>query len=96
MIVNEYEPGQGISPHIDNVDLFEDIIVSLSLGSECVMQFEHKPTGRKVEHLLRRRSALLLHKEARYEWKHGIPSRKKDNGVDRSTRYSLTLRKMKV
>ena len=42
MIVNEYEPGQGISPHIDNVKLFDAVVVSVSLGSECVMQFTQK------------------------------------------------------
>ncbi len=40
LIVNEYQPGQGISPHIDNKTLFSDIIVSLSLGSNAVMIFE--------------------------------------------------------
>lgn len=39
MIINEYEPGQGISPHIDNINLFKDIIVSLSLSSDCIMIF---------------------------------------------------------
>ena len=34
IIINEYLPGQGISPHIDS-NSFGDIIVSLSLGSPC-------------------------------------------------------------
>jgi len=38
-IVNEYEPGQGISAHIDCVPCFDDTIASLSLGSGTVMQF---------------------------------------------------------
>jgi len=39
VIVNEYEPGQGIASHIDNAKLFDHIIVSLSLGSDVVMNF---------------------------------------------------------
>ena len=39
MIVNEYEPGQGINPHIDNTNLFRDTIVSVSLGSPTIMIF---------------------------------------------------------
>lgn len=39
LIVNEYEPGQGINPHIDNIKLFKSDIASLSLGSDCIMIF---------------------------------------------------------
>lgn len=39
LIVNEYEPGQGINSHIDNVNLFKEVVVSLSLGSNAVMNF---------------------------------------------------------
>lgn len=37
LIINEYNPGQGINPHIDNPILFSSPIVSLSLGSDCIM-----------------------------------------------------------
>lgn len=40
LIINEYTPGQGINPHIDNPTLFSSPIVSLSLGSDCVMEFD--------------------------------------------------------
>ena len=42
VIVNEYLPGQGISAHIDCEPCFQDTIVSLSLGSSCVMDFTNK------------------------------------------------------
>ena len=42
VIVNEYPPGQGISKHIDCEPCFKDTIVSLSLGSGCIMEFIHK------------------------------------------------------
>ena len=41
-IINEYLPGQGISSHIDCEPCFEDTIVSLSLGSGCIMDFTNK------------------------------------------------------
>lgn len=39
LIINEYEPGQGISAHIDNKILFSDVIVSLSMGSNAMVVF---------------------------------------------------------
>ena len=58
MIVNEYEPGQGINPHIDNTTLFRDTIVSVSLGSPTVMVFEKDK--KKTEFILKRRVALIM------------------------------------
>src|SRR5258708_6001689 len=39
LIINEYEPGQGISPHIDCRPCFGEVILSLTLGSTCIMEF---------------------------------------------------------
>lgn len=39
VIINEYQPGQGIASHIDCAPCFEDTIASVSLGSPCVMGF---------------------------------------------------------
>jgi hypothetical protein len=36
----------------------------------------------------------MMYGEARYEWKHGIPARKSDDGVARERRVSLTLRRV--
>lgn len=98
-IVNEYEPGQGISPHIDCVPCFDDVIASLSLGSPCVMQFAHPQSGEKQEILLQERSLIVITGEARYEWTHSIPARKADiiNGfkLNRTRRVSLTFRNVK-
>ncbi len=94
MIVNEYVPGQGIFPHVDDVSSFEDGIVSLSLGSAICMDLIKKPEAR--EGLLKRRSVIAFHGKARYEWRHGIRARKEDRGVKRGTRVSLTFRKMRL
>lgn len=96
VIINEYLPGQGIAPHIDCVPCFGDIILSLSLGSACVMQFTHATNRTQVALWLEPGSLLLLTGEARYRWKHQIPARKTDihanQRVPRQRRVSLTFR----
>ena len=42
LIINEYQPGQGIAPHIDCVPCFNDIIVSISLLDEYPMTFSNE------------------------------------------------------
>jgi len=96
MIVNEYHPGQGIFPHVDDVKSFRDGIVSLSLASPIIMDLVHNrdPSMRKEIHLSRR-SIIAFHDESRYQWRHGIAARRTDYGVPRERRVSLTFRKMK-
>ena len=92
-IVNEYTPGQGIARHIDCRPCFQNTIASLSLLSPCVMEFTSKADKTdKRELILEPRSLLVLRDEARYNWFHGIPARKKDDGVERSRRVSVTFR----
>lgn len=98
VIVNEYLPGQGISPHIDCVPCFTDTIASLSLGSPCVMEFTHNQTSEKISVLLEPRSLVVMQGDARYLWKHAIPARKTDKlsgkSFTRKIRVSLTFRKV--
>lgn len=99
VIVNEYEPGQGISSHIDCEPCFQNTIVSLSLGSGCIMNFTNKSDKtKKIPVWLAPRSLVVLSGEARYEWLHGISARKSDvwdgQTHDRKRRVSLTFRKV--
>lgn len=48
----------------------------------------------KVSIMLEPRSLLMMFGEARYDWKHGIPARKKDDGRLRGRRMSVTFRKV--
>ena len=91
VIINEYKPGQGVSPHIDCESCFGPRIFSLSLGSTAIMEFtlQGKP---KKEIVLAQRSLVMMYGEARSIWKHSIPARLKDNGIERGTRISLTFR----
>lgn len=99
VIINEYEPGQGIAGHIDCEPCFRDTIVSLSLGSGCVMDFTNKDDKtQKIPVWLAPRSLVVLSDEARYKWLHGIAARKSDpwegKKHERGRRVSLTFRKV--
>lgn len=118
-IVNLYHPGQGITPHVDLLNRFDDGIIGVSLCSGCVMTFERVAENPACEPerchwdlvesqsrwdlYLPERSILVLSKDARYGWTHGIPSRTHDlvEGEDRGqepclfrrgTRLSITFR----
>jgi len=97
MIVNEYLPGQGIAPHVDRISCFGNEIVSVSLGSPCVMKFSNRLRGKTVDVLLEPGDLLLIKDEARYRWHHEIRPRKSDkwNGqtIKRGRRFSVTFRK---
>ncbi|XP_072171481.1 tRNA (carboxymethyluridine(34)-5-O)-methyltransferase ALKBH8-like [Diadema setosum] len=90
LTINQYQPGQGIPPHVDTHSAFEDSIVSLSLNSQVVMDFGH-PDGRHIPVVLPRRSLLVMTGEARYMWTHGITPKKTDVVPDSSSPGKLTL-----
>lgn len=97
-IVNEYEPGQGISAHIDCVPCFGEVIASLTLGSGATMQFQNTKNGLVEKLYLEERSLIVLSGAARYEWTHAIPARKSDSvdgfKIERKRRISVTFRNM--
>ena len=96
LIVNDYAAGQGIPAHVD-APLFTDTIISVSLGSSCVMEFTNE-TGGTEEQFLEPMSVLIIGGHARHEWKHSIPSRMVDHWQGREwprgRRVSLTFRKI--
>jgi|TARA_R110002074_G_scaffold331913_2_gene502319 alkylated DNA repair dioxygenase AlkB len=99
VIINEYQPGQGISAHIDCQPCFGETIASVSLLSACVMQFASQTRSQQMELHLQSASLLVLSSDARHLWTHAIPVRKTDvfEGQKhfRSRRLSLTFRTMK-
>jgi alkylated DNA repair dioxygenase AlkB len=98
LIVNEYQPGQGISKHVDCVPCFDATVASLSLGSGCILEMANARARAKVPLYLEPRSLVVLRKDARYRWTHAVPARKKDviDGKERprGRRVSLTFRKV--
>ncbi|SEB01540.1 Alkylated DNA repair dioxygenase AlkB [Flavobacterium gillisiae] len=98
-IINEYEPSQGIASHIDCEPCFGDTIISISLGSHCVMNYSKEVNSKEKEELLiEPRSLIVMTNESRYKWYHGIPPRKTDKFNDeilkRQRRVSITFRKI--
>lgn len=95
-IINEYEPGQGISAHVDCVPCFGPVVAAISLGSECDMDFTHPEDGTKVTVRLTPGSLCVMTGPARYTWRHSIAARKSDPGpsgrIPRGRRVSVTYR----
>ena len=96
VIVNEYEPGQGISAHVDCVPCFGPAVAAISLGSSCVMDFIAPGGATRVGVPLEPGSLSVMTGESRYTWKHAIVARKSDPGpfgrVQRGRRVSVTFR----
>ncbi|KAG8218928.1 hypothetical protein J3R82DRAFT_4636 [Butyriboletus roseoflavus] len=114
-ILNLYRPGEGIASHVDLLNRFDDGIIGVTLCGSCVMSFEEvehvrdceKGRGegdeKKWDLYLPERSVLVMSKDARYDWKHGIQGRTHDlvenedenEGpclIKRSIRLSITFR----
>lgn len=93
VILNEYEPGQGIGKHIDSLT-FGPIVASLSLLSSVIMEL--KRGDEQVNLVLTPGSLLVLRGMARNEWSHGITARKTDvihnRVISRQRRLSVTFR----
>ncbi len=78
LTVNEYERGQGITPHVDCVPCFGPVACSIILGSQCVMELSSVQEDRAEALLLERCSLVVLAGDSRHAWRHAIPSRKVD------------------
>ena len=92
VIVNEYEPGQGIALHVDR-DCFGPAVATISLGDDWEMKLRPVGGERKDDRLimLARGSALVMTGEARFRWMHGIDRRKTEDGGKRRRRRRLSL-----
>ena len=106
VIVNEYEAGQGITPHADARKSFADGIATISLLESWEMNF-HAPRGKggdggqrrksnKVPRLLERRSVAIMQGEARWNWKHEIVKRKSDPYVDAADKHRKRNRNRRI
>ena len=100
-IINEYVDDQGIAAHIDCEPCFGDTIISISLGGQCVMNFQRDANTKEHDKLpcfIPPRTLIVMTKESRFNWYHGIPPRKTDkfnNQIHkRQRRVSITFRKV--
>lgn len=106
--LNAYDPGDGISAHVDLPHRYDDGIATISLGAPVVFELErcqNGGAGREAARLgkqlrlqLRAGDLLLLHGDARWNWMHGIAYTDRDewggSTVVRGRRISLSLRKL--
>ncbi|MFI0445850.1 alpha-ketoglutarate-dependent dioxygenase AlkB [Actinomadura sp. 6N118] len=96
VIINEYQPGQGISAHVDCIPCFGPVVAAISLGSGCLMDFSNPEDGSKLAVRLAPGSLLVMTGPARFTWRHAIAARKSDPGatgrVPRGRRVSITFR----
>ena len=96
VIVNEYQPGQGIAAHVDCEPCFGAVIVSVSLLCACEMEFRRVGFEERCSMILVPNSLLVLSGPARWNWSHGIAARKSDvvdgRRIERGRRLSLTFR----
>lgn len=98
IIINKYEPGQGIAAHRDHNRYFTGDIATLSLGSAYVMRFCPHSENESVDPttiydvLLPVGSLAVMKDDARDKWTHEIRKVKYDNKIKRGTRISITFR----
>jgi alkylated DNA repair dioxygenase AlkB len=96
VIVNEYQPGQGISAHVDCVPCFGPAVAAVSLGSACAMEFTSPDRADRVEVRLEPGSLCVMTGPARHTWRHAIAPRKTDptpfGRAARGRRVSVTFR----
>ena len=102
-IINEYINDQGIAAHIDCEPCFGDTIISISLGGQCVMNFQKEQTSTekdKIPLLIQPKTLIVMTGESRFSWYHGIVGRRSDrfNGQihRRQRRVSITFRKVVI
>ncbi|MEI7460446.1 MAG: alpha-ketoglutarate-dependent dioxygenase AlkB [Pirellula sp.] len=95
-IINEYEPGQGITPHVDCEPCFGGFIATVSLNSVYTMDFTDTQSEEVKAVRLALGSCLVFSGEARYRWKHGIKARRLDDGIHRGRRVSVTFRTVTI
>jgi alkylated DNA repair dioxygenase AlkB len=84
-LLNRYEPGAVIQPHLDK-PVWEHV-VGVSLGAETTMQFRRAVEGgyEHADAVLPPRSIYLLARAARHQFEHSLPPAA-------ATRWSITFR----
>eukprot|EP01102_Stenamoeba_stenopodia_P009707 TRINITY_DN2871_c0_g1_i1.p1 TRINITY_DN2871_c0_g1~~TRINITY_DN2871_c0_g1_i1.p1 ORF type:complete len:161 (+),score=36.72 TRINITY_DN2871_c0_g1_i1:360-842(+) len=94
ILVNEYQPGQGIMPHEDG-PLYVPNVAILSLNSHAVMRFRPHPTKFKdtmppaFSLLLERRSLLIFRDDVYTKYLHTIEEKTHDRIDNDDTIHNL-------
>ena len=102
-LLNEYEPGDGVTAHTDDVAFWTSWVLGLSLGADVTMRFhppppedDDAPPAGPIDVRLPARSVYVLTGDARWRWSHEIERATHDEVdgvlVPRGRRTSVTLR----
>jgi len=98
-IINNYDPGQKISAHIDNPN-FGPVIACFSFGPGLGLFMDFKKNEDQYHHFALNNSLYIMSGSSRYEWSHEIASRKSDivdgSKIKRERRVSVTFRTVSV
>jgi len=98
-IVNNYEPGQKISAHIDNPN-FGPVIACFSVGPGLGLSLDFKKNGDVYNHFALNGSLYIMSGPSRTDWTHEIAGRKSDvvfgKKIPRERRVSITFRSVSV
>lgn len=97
ILINEYEPGQGIMPHTDG-PLFYPTIATISCGSHTILEFsENNESRKKVCDILLEPLSLVIIKDDLYsKYLHSIFERKVDDISEDCVNLSLCGEKRNV
>ncbi|KAH9482184.1 hypothetical protein JR316_0004279 [Psilocybe cubensis] len=93
-IINLYQPGEGITPHVDLLGRYGDGIIGVSFSSGSVMRFDkvdpqQNDSCTRWDLYLPERSLIVLSEDARYCWTHGIDKKRRDFVATASASESL-------
>lgn len=95
VLVNKYEPGRGIHPHVDD-SFYDDGICGVTLSHGAVLDFFSEDNPQNCySTLLPPGAVFCMQRQARYKWKHQMQPRLFDfwdGWVPRHTRVALTFR----
>jgi len=87
-IINNYNSGQGISAHIDNLK-YGKVIGCFSVGCDAKMKFSQNDKTKDI--IVNNNSVYIMSDDARYKWKHSMIGSKKNE-----RRISITFRNVKI
>ena len=95
-IVNNYNPGQGISKHFDKIT-FGNVIGCFTLLGGATMIFRNRNNNKDTYSIYTKPNSLyIMSGDSRYKWTHEMPSTKSDKVnntiIKRSRRVSITFR----
>ena len=99
VLINDYQPGQGIAAHLDEMPHPDSQVVTISLLDSYPMLFARIGSSDTFEQWLERRSVAVMSGASRTEWTHEIVKRKADviqggGRRVRGRRVSVTYRTM--